>query len=83
MFIFVKTLSGKTITFDLESTEIIGSLKSKIQERESVPISQQRILYAGKELQDDKDLNFYSIGKEAILHLVLKKSEEHKSKLSK
>jgi len=76
MFIFIKTLSGKTISLDVDPSDQIISLKKKIQDRENVPLEQQRLLYAGKELADENDLKSYSIGKESILHLVLKKSEQ-------
>jgi len=82
MFIFIKTLSVKTITFDLDPTDTILTLKQKIQDREKVPVAQQRILFAGKELEDGNDLKHYNIQKEAILHLVLKKSEENRKQLS-
>jgi len=82
MFIFIKTLSGKTITFDVEPTESIRALKAKIKEKENVPIDLQRLVFAGKDLEDDKDLKAYNVGKESIIHLVLKKSESHTQKLS-
>lgn len=82
MFIFIKTLSGKTITFDLEATDTIASLKSKIKDRENVPVDQQRILFAGKELDDGNTLQSSGVSKEAILHLVLKKAQTHVSQLT-
>jgi len=76
MFIFIKTLSGKTLSLDVDLNDLISTLKKKISERETVPVDQQRLLFAGKELNDENDLKSYNIGKEAIIHLVLKKSEE-------
>jgi len=71
--IFIKTLTGKTLSLDVESTDKILSLKSKIQEREGVPVHSQRILFAGKELDDSKSISECGVQKEGIVHLVLKK----------
>jgi len=72
MQLFVKTLTGKTVSIDVEEGESIEEVKAKIAEKEGIPPEQQRLIFGGQQLQDAKTLDDYDVGDDATLHLVLR-----------
>jgi ubiquitin C len=72
MKLFVKTYTGKTITLEAESTDTIESVKQKIQDKEGIPPDELRLVSTGRELENDRTLRDYNIGKNGVIHIVVR-----------
>ena len=72
MQIFIKTITGKTVTIVVEEDDTILSVKMKLQEKDHVPVDEQRLIFGGHQLEDKRTLKFYSIERDSTIHLVLR-----------
>jgi len=72
MQVFVKNLIGRTITVDLEPTDTVRQLKDKIEQKEAIPHGEQRLIFAGKGLEDNRSISDYNIQSNSTVHMVLR-----------
>jgi len=71
MLIKIKTLTGKEIEINVEPDDVVKRIKDKVEEKEGIPPAQQRLIFSGKQMNDDKTVESYRIQGGSVLHLVL------------
>ena len=72
MQIMIKTLTGKTLCLSVNSNDTVNEIKQKIQQKEGIPLEQQRLVFNGKQLEDNLKLGEYNISNDSTIHLVLR-----------
>ena len=72
MQIMIKTLTGKTLCLSVNSNDTVNEIKQKIQQKEGIPLEQQRLVFNGKQLEDGNTIADYGIQADSSIHLVLR-----------
>ena len=67
----VNNLTRKTVNLEVEASDTVKNIKSKIQDKEKIPPDQQILIFASRRLEDDKQLSYYFIQNECTLYLVI------------
>ncbi|KEP63307.1 UNVERIFIED_CONTAM: ubiquitin family protein [Hammondia hammondi] len=69
----VKTMSGKTVVLDnVQGSDSILEIKRRVEQREGIPVDQQRLVFNGKQLENGKTVQDYDLSENSVLHLVLR-----------
>lgn len=72
MQIFIKTLTGRTVSIIVDDDDTILNVKMKLKEKDDIPIDEQRLIFGGRQLEDKRTLKYYSIQRDSTIHLVLR-----------
>lgn len=69
---YIRTLSGKTVNYQLEPIDTVKNLKSKISQKEGINVDQQRLIFSGKQLDDERSLSDYNISNDDTIQLAIR-----------